>query len=94
MRWIDFAEEFCIRFGERNMVDIVEEFNKLKQEGSVTDYQERFEELGVLMWNMQPTLTDKYFVPSFISGLKDELRSMVKMMMPTIVRQVAKKARL
>lgn len=46
------------------------------------------------MWNAQPTLTDQYFVSSFISGLKDELRSMVKMMMPTTVRQAIEKARL
>jgi len=39
-------------------------------------------------------LTEQYFVSSFISGLKDELRSMVKMMMPATVRQAAEKARL
>jgi len=60
----------------------------------VAEYQEKFEELGALMWNAQPTLTDQYFVSSFISGLKDELRSMVKMMMLMTIRQVAEKARL
>ena len=44
--------------------------------------QERFEELGALIWNVQPTLTYHYFVSSFISGLKDELRPIVKMMQP------------
>jgi len=48
-RWIDFAEELCVQFGERNMVDVIEEFNKLKQEGLVTKYQEKFEKLGALM---------------------------------------------
>ena len=48
-RWIDFVEELCIRFGERNITDVIEEFNKLKQEGSVAKYQERFVELGALM---------------------------------------------
>lgn len=45
-RWIDFAEELCICFGEKNITDVIEEFNKLRQEGTVTEYQEKFEELG------------------------------------------------
>lgn len=39
-------------------------------------------------------MLSQHFVSSFFSGLKDELRSMVKMMMPTTVRQAAEKARL
>ena len=30
VRWIDFAEEMCKRFGKKNMADVIEEFNKLK----------------------------------------------------------------
>jgi len=71
VRWIDFGEELCRRFGEKNMADVIQEFNKLKQEGAVIEYLEKFEELGVSMWNAQPTLTEQYFVSSFISGLKD-----------------------
>lgn len=33
-------------------------------------------------------------MPSFISGLKDELRPIVKMMQPATVRQAAEKVRL
>ena len=40
----EFVEDFCVRFGEKPMTDIIEEFNKLKQEGSVIEYQVRFEE--------------------------------------------------
>ena len=59
----------------------------------MTDYQVRFEELRSLMLILQPSLTEWYFVSSFISGLKDELRSIVKKMMPATVKQVAKKTR-
>jgi len=38
VRWIEFAEELYVRFGERNMTDVIEESNKLKQEGTVTEY--------------------------------------------------------
>lgn len=29
--WGEFVEDLCERFGERGMLDVVEEFNKLKQ---------------------------------------------------------------
>jgi len=33
----DFTKGLCERFGERGMMDIVEEFNRLKQEGTVVE---------------------------------------------------------
>ncbi|XP_052198354.1 uncharacterized protein LOC127805643 [Diospyros lotus] len=92
-RWQEFAEDFSEWFGERSMADIIEE-NKLKQKGSVMEYQERFEELKSLMLNSHPTLTEAYFVLSFISGLNEELHPTVKMMHPVAVKQAAEKARL
>ena len=62
------------------MIDIIEEFNKLKQERSVLNYQIKFEELKSLMIVSHPTLTEAYFVSSFISGLNEELRPIVKML--------------
>ena len=68
------------------MSDVVGEFNKLKLEGSMIDYQVKFEELRALLRLSQPSLTEPYFVSSFISGLKDELRPIVKVMMPTTIK--------
>ena len=48
------------------MTDVVEEFNKLKQDGSVMEHQIQFEELRSLMLNSQPALTEQYFVSSFL----------------------------
>ena len=28
--WVEFAKRLCKRFGERSMIDVIEEFNKLK----------------------------------------------------------------
>ena len=94
VNWVEFAEDLCEHFVERSMTDAIEEFNKLRQERSVVEYQILFEELRSLMWRSQPTLMEHYFVSSFISGLKDELRPIVKMMQPATVRQAAEKARL
>ena len=44
------------------MMDVVEEFNKLRQEGLVQSYQLRFEELKSLMLILNPHLTEGYFV--------------------------------
>ena len=46
------------------------------------------------MWSSQPALTEHYFVSTFISGLKDELRLMVKMIQPVTMKQVVEKAKL
>ena len=42
-------KDFCERFGDRNMTDVIEEFNKLRRVGIVLDYQTKFEELKSLM---------------------------------------------
>ena len=84
-------EDFCIRFGEKPMIDTIKEFNKFKQEGSVIDYQARFEELRSLMMNAHPALIEDYFVSSFISGFNDELRAAIKMMLPATVKQAAER---
>lgn len=78
--WSVFADDLCERFGDGSMMDVIEEFNKRKQEGTVQTYQLKFEELRSLMMVHNPHLTEGYFVSSFISGLGDEVRSMVKMM--------------
>jgi len=36
--WNVFADGLCERFGDRSMRDVIEEFNKLKQEGTVQAY--------------------------------------------------------
>ena len=80
--WADFSEKMCERFGERSMVDVIEEFNKLKQTRSVESYQVRFEELRSLLIQHNPHLSETYFVSSYLSGLNEELRPMVKVLRP------------
>ena len=46
------------------------------------------------MWNVQPSLIEQYFVSSFINGLTDEVRPLVKVMQSATVKQAAKKAQL
>lgn len=46
-------------------------------------YQEMFEELKSLMMLKNPLLNETYFISSFISGLREEIKPMVKMLSPT-----------
>ena len=36
-QWAEFVEDLCEKFGNRSMMDIVEEFNKLRQRGHSTE---------------------------------------------------------
>jgi len=92
--WSVFADDLCIRFGNRSMRDIIEEFNKLKQKGLVQAYQLKFEEQRSLMMVHNPHLFEEYFVSSFINRLGDEVRRMVKMIQPQTMKQVVESARL
>ncbi|XP_027160631.1 uncharacterized protein LOC113761725 [Coffea eugenioides] len=80
--WEGFCQLVNRRFGDRERRDEVEEFNKLHQTTSVKDYQEKFEELSSLMLIRDPHLSESYFVSSFISGIKEEIKPMVKMLKP------------
>ena len=78
--------DFCDRFKDRIMTDVVKEFNKLKQDGSVEDYQIRFEDLKLLLLLSHPTLGKLYFMSSFINELSDDLQPTIKMLQQTIVK--------
>jgi len=36
--WNEFANDLCERFGDGSMMDVVKEFNKLKQEETIQTY--------------------------------------------------------
>ena len=76
------------------MLDMVEEFNKLRQWGFMQAYQQRFKELKALMMISNPTLTEGYFVSSFINGLNEEIRPIVKMFQPKTIQQAMECAKL
>ena len=92
--WEEFSEKLCEQFGERSMMDVVEEFNKLRQTSNVESYQKCFEELRSLMIQHNPHLSETYFVSSYLGGLNDKLRPMVKVLRPQSVEQASKNARL
>ena len=91
-KWAKFVEDLCKHFGDRNMMDVVEEFNKLRQKRMVQSYQLKFRELKSLMLILNPHLTEGYFISNFISGLSEKLRPTVKMLQPQSIKHVAESA--
>lgn len=83
--WTEFVDAIMKRFGKNEGLDFQEEFNKLSQTGSLLDYIERFEELKSLIICKNTKLGEDYFIFSFISGLKAELKPMVRLMKPQIL---------
>ncbi|XP_071913949.1 uncharacterized protein [Coffea arabica] len=82
LNWEEFSKMLCERFSGKGSLDIIEEFNKLQQVGTVEENEEKFEELKTLMLTKNPKLDESYFISSFTSGLKEEIKPMVKMFKP------------
>ncbi len=69
VNWRDFTEEACKRFDNKDLNDVVEEFNKLTQHGSAEEYQEQFEDLRARLLTTKSHFTQEYFLSSFLSGI-------------------------
>jgi len=78
--WDEFIIDICGRFKEDLGCRVVEDFNKLQQTGPIDEYLERFNKLKALMIQRTPALPDVFFVDSFISGLKPQLKPFVKVL--------------
>nr|CAD1818222.1 unnamed protein product [Ananas comosus var. bracteatus] len=92
--WETFAHDLCKRFDSNGLRDIVEEFNKLAQHGTVEEYQEQFEELRSGLLATKSQFAPEFFLSSFLSGLKEEIRASVKMFKPSTLEQAYEQARL
>ena len=51
------------------------------------EYQEQFEELKPLMLIKNRNLDEHYFISSFISGLKEEIKPMLRMLKPATLTE-------
>nr|XP_027090423.1 uncharacterized protein LOC113711457 [Coffea arabica] len=94
IEWESFSEELHRRFGRLGQMDPVEEFNKLQLSTTVLAYQEKFEDLRSEVMIRVPHLSESYFVSSFLSGLPEELRSLVRTHKPETLTQGFELARL
>lgn len=80
--WKQFQGDVISRFENPENRVVQELFNKLKQTSSVADYEDKFEELRAQVVHRNKSLGEDYFVSSFISGLKDHIKTSVRMFRP------------
>ncbi|XP_074304368.1 uncharacterized protein LOC141639077 [Silene latifolia] len=94
VEWDDFIVDLYARFKEEIAGNVVEEFNKLHQVGSIDDYLDAFENLKGLMMQRNSLLPEQYFLDSFIGGLKPSLKPFVKAFKPRTLAYVVEYSRL
>nr|XP_027102942.1 uncharacterized protein LOC113724214 [Coffea arabica] len=92
--WGELSNALCERFGDGSPEEAIEEFNKLMQSGSVADYLDKFEMLKSLVMSSLPHLQDSYYKACFLSGLKEEIVTMVKMAKPKTLADAIDAAKL
>jgi len=76
-----------MRFGSRE--DVVKELNKLMQDKNM----EKFLELKSLMNALNLTLPEAYYISSVFSGLKDDVKPMLKIIKLATLMQVFEQAK-
>ncbi|KAF5446449.1 hypothetical protein F2P56_032077, partial [Juglans regia] len=77
--WETFTRILQLRFGPTTYDDPMEALTRLKQTTTVAAYQTQFEALS----NRINGLSDAHKLSCFISGLKDDVRLLLKMFNPT-----------
>ena len=88
--WNDFVEELWARFGPMECEDYNEVLSRIKQTGTLHDYQREFETLG----NRVSGWTQGALVGTFMGGLKPEIADEIRMFMPKTLKDAFKLARM
>lgn len=74
--------DVVVRFKNPENRDVLDLFNKLREEGTVMEYEDKFEELRALIVVRYKNFSEEYYVSSFISGLKDHIKGSIRMFRP------------
>lgn len=88
--WATFEHELWIRFGPSEGENFHEALSKIRQTGSLRDYQKEFERL----MNKVDNWSEQALVGTFLGGLKETIADNVRMFSPTTLRAVINLARL
>ncbi|KAF3774459.1 hypothetical protein EJ110_NYTH45593 [Nymphaea thermarum] len=76
--WRSLIIAMALRFGPSAYIDYNIELSKIRQKGTVVEYQESFKELS----NMVRGWPTDAFIGTFVGGLKEEIRIEVQSMQP------------
>ncbi|KAH9751490.1 hypothetical protein KPL71_014318 [Citrus sinensis] len=88
--WEIFMEELWARFGPTDCEDFDEALSRVKQTGTLRDYQKEFERLG----NRVQGWTQKALVGTFMGGLKPEISEEIQLFKPRTLKETISLARM
>ena len=88
--WELFEEELWARFGPTECEDFDEALSKVRQIGSLREYQKEFERLG----NRVHGWSQKALVGSFMGGLRSEISETIRMFKPKTLKEATSLARM
>ncbi|KAL2226830.1 UNVERIFIED_CONTAM: hypothetical protein Sindi_2041700 [Sesamum indicum] len=91
--WDELVKSILERFEDLDYERVMTAFNRLQQETTVNTYLERFEELKDQMLVFTKNMEEEFLMMKFISGLKDEIKSLVTPCEPTSLNRAIVLAR-
>ena len=90
LSWANFEEELGVRFGPSECEDFDESLSRIRQRGSLRDYQREFERLG----NRVRGWTQKALIGTFMGGLKTKISDGIRMFKPQTLKEAISLARM
>ncbi|KAJ4784848.1 polyprotein [Rhynchospora pubera] len=80
--WELLVEEVYKKFNRGNKLHPIEEFKRCHQINKVDEYVKHFEKVRMRVLQLSSAFSEDDFKIGFVSGLKEEIRSMVKLFKP------------
>lgn len=77
--WEIMCAAIVQEFGQDEYDIHMSKLHHLRQTGSVLEYRKAFETIMYQLISLDPSLNTKFFVSHFVLGLKDELRTAVRL---------------
>jgi hypothetical protein len=80
--WVSLCDLVCSRFFKDRQQALIRQWFHIKQEGSVSEYVEKFDSLMHQLLAYDNSLLPVYFVSKFIEGLRSDIRMVVLVQRP------------
>jgi hypothetical protein len=87
--WEEFRQAVVEEYGPDEFESQMHKLLHLRQTSTVAEYMRQFEEHMYHLLSLDSTLSTKFFVTQFIIGLKDELRTAVRIQAPMSITRAS-----
>uniref|UniRef100_A0ACD5Z343 Uncharacterized protein n=1 Tax=Avena sativa TaxID=4498 RepID=A0ACD5Z343_AVESA len=80
--WEDFVSSVCEKFGRREFEQLLRQFSRLRQTGTVAEYAVQFNAAMNCLIAHHQSWDPLYFVTKFVDGLRSDIRVVVMVQQP------------